>query len=84
DYCVTYEIGWVNQNCVDKKIITKLYKGNIICAECQPEAQLHLLCIFVPPRRQYWSFMLNSLFVAISRSHFINCLSVPISLLLCE
>ncbi|VDN60619.1 unnamed protein product [Dracunculus medinensis] len=40
-YCVTYEIGWVNRNCVDKKIISKLYSGNIICAECQPEAQLH-------------------------------------------
>lgn len=40
-YCVTYEIGWVNQNCVDKKVTSKLHKGNVICAECQPEAQLH-------------------------------------------
>ncbi|KHN72252.1 Somatomedin-B and thrombospondin type-1 domain-containing protein [Toxocara canis] len=40
-YCVSYEIGWVNKNCVDKKITAKLHTGNIICAECQPEAQLH-------------------------------------------
>ncbi|VDK19357.1 unnamed protein product, partial [Anisakis simplex] len=37
-YCVEYEIGWVNRNCIDKKITSKLHEGNKICAECQPEA----------------------------------------------
>ncbi|OZC08742.1 thrombospondin type 1 domain protein [Onchocerca flexuosa] len=40
-YCGIYELGWVNSNCIDKKISTKLYTGNNICVECQPEAQLH-------------------------------------------
>uniref|UniRef100_A0A914BZJ1 SMB domain-containing protein n=1 Tax=Acrobeloides nanus TaxID=290746 RepID=A0A914BZJ1_9BILA len=41
NYCVKYELGWVNRNCVDKRFITSLFTGNTICAECQPEAQLH-------------------------------------------
>ncbi|MFH4974044.1 hypothetical protein AB6A40_000753 [Gnathostoma spinigerum] len=40
-YCVSYKIGWVNRNCFDKTITEKLHTGNIICAECQPEAQMH-------------------------------------------
>lgn len=40
-YCVSYRIGWVNRNCIDKRITSKLHKGNTVCAECQPEAQLH-------------------------------------------
>ncbi|TKR77959.1 hypothetical protein L596_018844 [Steinernema carpocapsae] len=39
-YCVEYEINWTNPNCVGvdaKKLIPK----STICAECQPEAQLH-------------------------------------------
>uniref|UniRef100_A0A0R3S384 SMB domain-containing protein n=1 Tax=Elaeophora elaphi TaxID=1147741 RepID=A0A0R3S384_9BILA len=40
-YCVIYELGWVNSNCIDKKIGIKLFTGNNICVECQPEAQLH-------------------------------------------
>uniref|UniRef100_A0A1I7ZTH1 SMB domain-containing protein n=1 Tax=Steinernema glaseri TaxID=37863 RepID=A0A1I7ZTH1_9BILA len=39
-YCVEYEINWTNPNCVgvDAK---KLVPQTTICAECQPEAQLH-------------------------------------------
>ncbi|KAK0417104.1 hypothetical protein QR680_012835 [Steinernema hermaphroditum] len=39
-YCVEYEISWTNPNCigVDAK---KLIPHTMICAECQPEAQLH-------------------------------------------
>ncbi|KAI1729034.1 thrombospondin type 1 domain-containing protein [Ditylenchus destructor] len=40
-YCVQYELGWVNRNCVEKEWKSKLYRKNTICAECQPEAQLH-------------------------------------------
>ncbi|VIO91393.1 Uncharacterized protein BM_BM5396 [Brugia malayi] len=40
-YCGIYELGWVNSNCIDKKIGIKLYASNNICVECQPEAQLH-------------------------------------------
>ncbi|EFO26469.2 thrombospondin type 1 domain-containing protein [Loa loa] len=40
-YCGIYELGWVNSNCIDKKIGIKLYTGNNICVECQPEAQLY-------------------------------------------
>ncbi|VDK89426.1 unnamed protein product [Litomosoides sigmodontis] len=40
-YCGIYELGWVNSNCVDEKITGKLYTGNSICVECQPEAQTH-------------------------------------------
>ncbi|KJH53143.1 hypothetical protein DICVIV_00641 [Dictyocaulus viviparus] len=41
NYCVKYEIGWVNRNCWNKQITKRLYRGNTICAECQPEATLH-------------------------------------------
>ncbi|MCP9259601.1 hypothetical protein DINM_002535 [Dirofilaria immitis] len=41
NYCGIYQLGWVNSNCIDKKIGIKLYTGNNICVECQPEAQLH-------------------------------------------
>ncbi|WKX98859.1 hypothetical protein Q1695_014049 [Nippostrongylus brasiliensis] len=40
-YCVKYKIGWVNRNCWHKQFKTKLYRGNTICAECQPEATFH-------------------------------------------
>ncbi|CAJ0600453.1 unnamed protein product [Cylicocyclus nassatus] len=40
-YCVKYKIGYVNRNCWHKQYKTKLYRGNTICAECQPEATLH-------------------------------------------
>ncbi|KAK6740704.1 hypothetical protein RB195_008887 [Necator americanus] len=40
-YCVKYKIGWVNRNCWHKQFKTRLYRGNTICAECQPEATLH-------------------------------------------
>ncbi|CAI4230601.1 unnamed protein product [Auanema sp. JU1783] len=40
-YCVTYEIGWVNQNCLNRHIRSRLHRGAYICAECQPEAQVH-------------------------------------------
>ncbi|XGW16352.1 hypothetical protein V3C99_001650 [Haemonchus contortus] len=41
NYCVKYRIGWVNRNCWHKQIKKRLYRGNTICAECQPEATLH-------------------------------------------
>ncbi|VDD95869.1 unnamed protein product, partial [Enterobius vermicularis] len=40
-YCVKYRLGWVNHNCVDSRYKHMLYKGNVICAECQPDAQMH-------------------------------------------
>ncbi|VDN06619.1 unnamed protein product [Thelazia callipaeda] len=40
-YCVTYQLGWVNANCVNKQITAKLFTGNKVCIECQPEAQRH-------------------------------------------
>uniref|UniRef100_A0A914VYA5 SMB domain-containing protein n=1 Tax=Plectus sambesii TaxID=2011161 RepID=A0A914VYA5_9BILA len=40
-YCVVYEIGWANRNCVEKQAKTSLTTGKQICAECQPEAQMH-------------------------------------------
>lgn len=40
-YCVHYELGWVNRNCVERRWKSKLYKHALICAECQPEAQYH-------------------------------------------
>ncbi|VDM79357.1 unnamed protein product, partial [Strongylus vulgaris] len=40
-YCVKYKIGYVNRNCWHKQFKTRLFKGNTICAECQPEATLH-------------------------------------------
>uniref|UniRef100_A0A915EEF4 Uncharacterized protein n=1 Tax=Ditylenchus dipsaci TaxID=166011 RepID=A0A915EEF4_9BILA len=40
-YCVHYELGWVNRNCVERKWKSKLSRKKVICAECQPEAQLH-------------------------------------------
>ncbi|CAB3402379.1 unnamed protein product [Caenorhabditis bovis] len=40
-YCVHYEINWVNRNCVSRLVDKGLTKNSIICAECQPEAQLH-------------------------------------------
>ncbi|KAL4003606.1 Somatomedin B domain family protein [Acanthocheilonema viteae] len=40
-YCGIYELGWVNWNCIDKKITIKLYTDNKICVECQPEVQMN-------------------------------------------
>ncbi|CAD6190384.1 unnamed protein product [Caenorhabditis auriculariae] len=40
-YCVHYKISWVNRNCVSRLIAKGLLTGSTICAECQPEAQLH-------------------------------------------
>uniref|UniRef100_A0A0N5B9R1 SMB domain-containing protein n=1 Tax=Strongyloides papillosus TaxID=174720 RepID=A0A0N5B9R1_STREA len=40
-YCVEYQIDWLNQNCIEEIFKKTLYKGSIICGECQPEAQLH-------------------------------------------
>ncbi|KAF8358207.1 hypothetical protein PRIPAC_93202 [Pristionchus pacificus] len=40
-YCVEYKIGWVNRNCINPSITARLHRGNTICAECQPEAQVH-------------------------------------------
>uniref|UniRef100_A0A914H3N2 SMB domain-containing protein n=1 Tax=Globodera rostochiensis TaxID=31243 RepID=A0A914H3N2_GLORO len=41
-YCVHYRIVWLNQECTDeKRWKSKLRPGNVICAECQPEAQFH-------------------------------------------
>uniref|UniRef100_A0AC34FTD2 SMB domain-containing protein n=1 Tax=Panagrolaimus sp. ES5 TaxID=591445 RepID=A0AC34FTD2_9BILA len=41
NYCVTYKLGWVNRNCVEKEFKSTLFRGTKICAECQPEAQYH-------------------------------------------
>uniref|UniRef100_A0AC35G243 SMB domain-containing protein n=1 Tax=Panagrolaimus sp. PS1159 TaxID=55785 RepID=A0AC35G243_9BILA len=41
NYCVTYKLGWVNRNCVEKEFKSTLFRGTEICAECQPEAQYH-------------------------------------------
>uniref|UniRef100_A0A0N5B016 SMB domain-containing protein n=1 Tax=Syphacia muris TaxID=451379 RepID=A0A0N5B016_9BILA len=40
-YCVKYKLEWINRNCIDPRFKPKLYKGNVICAECQPDSQLH-------------------------------------------
>ncbi|CAJ0941386.1 unnamed protein product, partial [Mesorhabditis belari] len=40
-YCIEYELGWVNKNCVNKAITKHLHRGNRICAECQPHARQH-------------------------------------------
>uniref|UniRef100_A0A0K0EA09 SMB domain-containing protein n=1 Tax=Strongyloides stercoralis TaxID=6248 RepID=A0A0K0EA09_STRER len=40
-YCVEYKIDWLNQNCIEEVFKNTLYKGTIICGECQPEAQVH-------------------------------------------
>lgn len=40
-YCVHYTISWVNRNCVSKLLSKGLTTGSTLCAECQPEAQLH-------------------------------------------
>uniref|UniRef100_A0A0N4ZWR6 SMB domain-containing protein n=1 Tax=Parastrongyloides trichosuri TaxID=131310 RepID=A0A0N4ZWR6_PARTI len=40
-YCVEYKIDWLNRNCIEEVFKKTLYQGATICAECQPEAQLH-------------------------------------------
>ncbi|KAL3115534.1 hypothetical protein niasHT_018167 [Heterodera trifolii] len=41
-YCVHYQIVWLNEHCTDQKQWhSKLSPGKVICAECQPEAQFH-------------------------------------------
>ncbi|PAV59277.1 hypothetical protein WR25_20476 [Diploscapter pachys] len=40
-YCVHYQITWLNRNCIQKEWKEKLKAGEVICAECQPEATLH-------------------------------------------
>uniref|UniRef100_A0AC35UAP3 SMB domain-containing protein n=1 Tax=Rhabditophanes sp. KR3021 TaxID=114890 RepID=A0AC35UAP3_9BILA len=40
-YCVEYKIIFLNRNCITQIFKKTLTPGATICAECQPEAQLH-------------------------------------------